>query len=627
MNFYIFFHLNIFFSSIKIKQRKEVIKKCYWPILLLAESSKVPIAIEASGITLEIIKSLDVNFINKLKNLIKLKKIIFIGSGYSQIIGPLNLKKINQSNLEEGNKIYEKILKIKPQICLVNEQSFSKGLIKNYLKAGYKKIIMESNNLFSSNKHWPEKLKRFPQFLSDDFNNKIEVIWNDTLLFQKFQRFVHGDITEEEYLKFINFYTKNKRGYFCIYGNDCEIFNFRPGRFKEEKKINFDEWNIIKNILNKLSLKYNFVKINLIKSYQKSTLNSLKIENTCYVKKQHKYNISRWAVTGRNDIWLNSLLFKLYKSLDTKFFNKNIKKILYISSSDFRTHIETKRWKELKNYIKKNKIFNLNFNKKEKKIYYKKYISNNNFFYFENKICKAIFNIKKGISIEQLYNKKNKNKFFIKTLKQGHFSNVEYLVDYFSSNLLLHSKKYGKITDLDKGEVSFYNNNKEICFKNYLEHGSYKIEKKIILKKKVNIIELECKVRTNLLNDINVLRPFHFTFNCPHKNINILLNNGGDEEKYLLSRDQNVQHSKELNSYVSCKTLSGMTHNCLKIIADNKKIIFVDQIKEYKLYPMIDFVKINKKYLFRIIFTSKESDDTSTKNELKKISCHLKIKY
>lgn len=627
MNFYIFFHLNIFFSSIKIKQREEVIKKCYWPLLLLAESSKVPIAIEASGITLEIIKFLDVNFINKLKNLIKLKKIIFIGSGYSQIIGPLNLKKINQSNLEEGNKIYEKILKIKPKICLVNEQSFSKGLIKNYLKAGYKKIIMESNNLFSSNKHWLEKLKRFPQFLSDDFNNKIEVIWNDTLLFQKFQRFVHGDIAEEEYFKFINFYTKNKKGYFCVYGNDCEIFNFRPGRFKEEKKINFDEWSIIKNILNKLSLKYNFVKINSIKSYKKSTLKSLKFENTCYVKKQHKYNISRWAVTGKNDIWLNSLLFKLYKSLDTKYFNKNIKKILYISSSDFRTHIDNMRWKELKNYIKKNKIFNLNFIKKEKKINYKKYISNNNFFHFENKICKAIFNIKKGISIEQLYNKKNKNNFFIKTLKQGHFSNIEYLVDYFSSNLLLHSKKYGKITNLEKGKISFYDNNEEICFKNYLEYGSYKIEKKIILKKNVNIIELECKVRTNLINDINVLRPFHFTFNCPHKNINILLNNGGDEEKYILSRDQNVQQSKELNSYVSCKTLSGMTGNCLKIIADNKKIIFVDQIKEYKLYPMIDFVKINKKYLFRIIFTSKESDDTSAKNELKKISCHLKIKY
>ena len=75
------------FSSIEENQRVEVIKKCYWPILILASEYKVPIGIESSGITLEIINELDKSWVDALRNLIHNGLCEFIGSGYSQLIG------------------------------------------------------------------------------------------------------------------------------------------------------------------------------------------------------------------------------------------------------------------------------------------------------------------------------------------------------------------------------------------------------------------------------------------------------------------------------------------------------------------------------------------------------------
>src|SRR5450432_1341040 len=81
------FHLNLAFSSIEEERRAEVIARCYWPLLRLAE--KHPhIGIEVSGYTLEQIAHHDPAWIAQARRLIADNKIELIGSGYSQMIGP-----------------------------------------------------------------------------------------------------------------------------------------------------------------------------------------------------------------------------------------------------------------------------------------------------------------------------------------------------------------------------------------------------------------------------------------------------------------------------------------------------------------------------------------------------------
>ena len=83
-----FFHLNLAFSSIEEERRSDVIARCYWPLLRLAEKH-APIGIEVSGYTLEQIALHDPAWIAQARTLLAQNKIELIGSGYSQMIGPL----------------------------------------------------------------------------------------------------------------------------------------------------------------------------------------------------------------------------------------------------------------------------------------------------------------------------------------------------------------------------------------------------------------------------------------------------------------------------------------------------------------------------------------------------------
>ena len=89
------------FSSLETEDNKTVIEKCYRPILNISDKG-IPIGIEASALTLETITKLDPEWIEHLKDNIEKDLIEFIGSGYSQIIGPLIPAKVNKWNQELG---------------------------------------------------------------------------------------------------------------------------------------------------------------------------------------------------------------------------------------------------------------------------------------------------------------------------------------------------------------------------------------------------------------------------------------------------------------------------------------------------------------------------------------------
>jgi len=58
------FHLNLAFSSVEEDQRADVVQRCYWPLLVLAETHG-PIGIEATGFTLEEIEMRDPRWIER----------------------------------------------------------------------------------------------------------------------------------------------------------------------------------------------------------------------------------------------------------------------------------------------------------------------------------------------------------------------------------------------------------------------------------------------------------------------------------------------------------------------------------------------------------------------------------
>ena len=230
------FHLNLCFSSIEAASRQAVIDSCYWPLLRLARRNG-PIGIEASGYTLETVQSLAPDWMLAFRTLVAEGKIELIGSGYSQLIGPLVPAHVNRANFQIGQQVYETLVGQRPTLALANEQSVSGGLISHYIDAGYRGMIMEWDNPRQANPQWNSQLQYLPQRASASDGRSLPVVWNHTIVFQKFQRLVHQEILWSEYWDYIDRLRQQapfEEYCFCLYSNDAEIFDFRPGRFAHE---------------------------------------------------------------------------------------------------------------------------------------------------------------------------------------------------------------------------------------------------------------------------------------------------------------------------------------------------------------------------------------------------------
>jgi hypothetical protein len=72
------------------------------------------------------------------------------------------------------------------------------------------------------------------------------------------------------------------------------------------------------------------------------------LENIYQVKKQPKYSFSRWALSGRNDLYLNSLCQEIQDVLeDSNITFDERKQILLLFQSDLRTHLTERKYQEI----------------------------------------------------------------------------------------------------------------------------------------------------------------------------------------------------------------------------------------------------------------------------------------
>ena len=244
---YTVWHLNLSFSSLEVSQRKDIIDKCYWPLLKLAERDDFSFGLEATASTLKMILEIDPYWVQSLKQLIDVGKIEFIGSGWAQVIGPLVPALVTQKNIRLGAETYAAILGKIPKTYLLNEQVSSPGLIELYKSEGIQALVMEWENPFSANPQWDRNLRFHPQ-LGMGITKSIPVIWNHSIAFQKLQKMAHGDISLEEWgAWFSHEISSQKELGICIYGGDAETFDFRTNRFEAEGAASMGEWERIES--------------------------------------------------------------------------------------------------------------------------------------------------------------------------------------------------------------------------------------------------------------------------------------------------------------------------------------------------------------------------------------------
>src|SRR5688572_11613998 len=346
------FHLNLAFSSIEEEDRAAVIERCYWPLLALA-SSHGPIGIEATGFTLEEIYARDPAWIARLRDLIAVGKVELVGSGYAQLIGPLVPSAVVAANLRLGNDVYERLAGARPTLALVNEQAYSGGLVGHYLDAGFAALLMDWDNPSAHHAEWNAELRYAPQRAQGADGRSIALLWTNTVAFQKLQRYAHGDISLDDYLGYVAARRNGNSRALCLYASDGEIFDFRPGRYRTEEALTGGEWEkvaaafaALRNLEGTLLVRPSDTLL-LETPHRGRTLRLESAACPVPVKKQRKYNLTRWAVTGRDDIAINAACQRIYAALKWRdASDAEWKELCRLWASDFRTHITDTRWKK-----------------------------------------------------------------------------------------------------------------------------------------------------------------------------------------------------------------------------------------------------------------------------------------
>ena len=637
---YLVFHLNLGFSSIEEESWEDVIKSCYHPLLDLIEKTGVPIGIECSGWTLRQIKKIDPDWIDRFCRLLDSKDCELIGSGYCQIIGPLVPQKVNEWNQKIGLDIYNEILGHKPHLILVNEMAFSQSMVDLYSRFDYRGLIMDRDNIRLA-------LDSFevPSIARGHGNSSLPILWSDSILFQKVQHFAHGDIALENYLNYLKGRIDSGESLLAIYCNDVEVFDYRPGRFKEERPTHPDgEWNRLKNLITSIVSEVQVEIILPSEALSHSQATSAKsisnIVSSAYpvpVKKQAKYNIARWAVTGRDDTWLNTICHRIAEDLilSVNHNQKDWEELCELWASDLRTHITEKRWKKTLSKIN-NILLKLNINPKlesHTKIRKKRRIS----LEVLNKTIKDVdvtlknsktilnistnnldldLNLRKGLAINSLSFKSHDMLPCIGTIPHGYFDSISLGANFYSGNTIIEMPLLrSRATDLDIVNPQF-----SVDDQNKIEiSAEVKTRFGLILKK----IEISSE-------DENISLSYDFTsfdkfFGSARLGIITLLNQFSDDNTKLLCAnggDLNeiyefkgeFDHTKQASTLVSSSRGLGATTG--KIIIQNKEkglVLDWDPALCTPL-PMLSNTSNNGKTLSRIMFSIKEFDDT-VKNE------------
>ncbi|MEK7208942.1 MAG: glycoside hydrolase family 57 [Patescibacteria group bacterium] len=626
LSLYSIFHLNLAYSSITEVARPEVIKHCYWPLLNLAEDFPGAIALEVTGYTLEQIAQLDPNWVSKFRALIETGVCELIGSGYCQIIGPLVPASVNTANLRLGMEIYETQLGCRPTVALINELSYSAGLIPLYCDAGYRAVIMEWNNAAVSHPNWSTELEYEPQRLHG-LGCDLPVIWIDSKASQYFQHFVRGDETYNDYLAYLTRQISDHPRAFSLYGSDTEVFDFRPRRYENEEPLpEFGEWARIHSLFETLQTDTRFIFTTpsyLLKMCPPSSTTGLTLETPAQpiiVKKQAEYNLVRWGLTGLDSLGLNTACYCLEQSFSKQgATDKDWRCLCYFWSSDFRTHISKERFDKVKKEITKT-LSNILLPKaikvssvKSTRMQVPSIIRNGHLLTVTAPAVTATFNLRRGLAIESLVFPILGVKPVLGRLPLGFFGNFLLDSDFHSGHTVIELPGRARLKDLKSVEpvVEIVNGNVHLQAIVVLPIGTVTKEITIEMTGAINLQYdfalnnvLPASIRTGIIS----INPKAFAL----ESIGYEVANGGRRERFKLS-NAGLISSEPLSLLVSARNALGNTDGHLLLFDKRTGLELIVDPTVGAALPMLHFQAFPSisTYLLRVFFSLAEIDDTN----------------
>lgn len=621
------FHLNLMFSSIEEEARATVIERCYWPLLRAVEAARFPIGIEMTGYTLATIERLDRAWIEKLRFLIDAGLVEVIASGEAQLIGPLVPAAVNAANLRLGNQTYERLLGRRPNLVLVNEQCFSRSMVDHYIDAGYGGFIADWDNVYLANPDWDPALRYAPQLALGGADRTLPVLWSLTVAFQKLQRVAHGTDDRASYRRWLDRQLDNRPPVLNLYCNDGEIFDFRPGRFEAEPPPSeTSEWSVIETLFAELGADAR-IRCELPSAILASLSPAgppLALTTAAMplpTKKQEKYNVLRWAATGRDDLGINTrclaLAHRLRESLSAT--DEDWRELCYLYSSDFRTHVTLRRWagyRERLNAFERrwnqsaatpaNRVFGAGHHGKPIRP------RDDGLIRLDAGGVGVELNAKRGLAIHRLWRTGHPEEWLLGTIPFGYYDDIRLGADFYSSHLVFQQPGKPQVTDLSPVAPLVSVEADRQIIRGTVATALGPVEKELRLYRETPRVDVLYRLDWPV-PPLGVLRLGYVTANPEAFDGDTMwyeTHNGGDRPERFYLNGTDFDHGRPVSHLVSANTALGMTEGVMSFGDGRRRIVVGALHEQTAAVPMVMWRRLKQGFFFRIAFSAGEIDDT-----------------
>jgi hypothetical protein len=455
------------------------------------------------------------------------------------------------------------------------------------------------------------------------------------------QHYAHGDTTLGDYIDYIRQRSIDGDSLLPIYCNDAEVFDYRPGRFAEERATHKDgEWNRIQKLLSRLSeeigvewIKPTDALFLNVKGSTKMTSSLTSAKHPIAVKKQAKYNIARWAVTGRNDLFLNTMCYRIEAHLN-KTNNDNFadwRGLCELWASDLRTHITERRWRDATHQLdlslSRYKISSILDNPTPESVGQYLELSqvigshtgalievdDSILISLTTSTTKIVLNLRRGLCIHALSFASHGLIPSVGTIPHGYFSSIALGADFYSGGTVIELPlERRRVTDLEAISPSFLvGKNGDIAIKAEISTPLGIIVKTVTVSPKSESVTLgydfpnwKAFVGSVRLGIITLVGGF------VDNGTRILCKNGGETlESFILDGD--INHAIPASSLVSSRGGFGATSGEMAIENKKQHLYLRWNPKESAVMPMLQHTPSVPNGLSRIFFSMSEIDDTN----------------
>ncbi len=603
------FHLNLSYSSIEPGERGAIVERCYWPILsLLAGRPWLSLCVEASGHTIERIAEIDPGWVRALREYVGEGRVEFIGSGDTQLIGPLVPAEVNRWNQRLGVELYDELLGLRPQTALVNEMAFSQGIVDSYLDAGYRTLVSEWNNPRRTHPEWSNELRYQMVETRSPGGRPIGLLWVDAVAFQKFQRAAVGDMEIEEYRDWVLGHAGPEPRHLFLYASDAEIFDFRPGRYTSEPALDAGcEWLRVGAILDALHAEdLEFTTPSRVCDAPDRTPAEVRLTafaDPIPVKKQAKYNVTRWALSGHDDVGLNRMCYARERLLREHGGSaEDWRGVCRAWASDHRTHLTEARWAGLDrlghdprtNGVEVPLLSRAEIDHRGRKL---RIVTDG---------VELVLDTRRGLAIERLGHPAGPR--LVGTLQHGYFDDIFWAADFYSGHTVVEIPAHTRVTDLERVEPEIERRPGSIDVTATVVTPLGPLEKRVRVKR--DRVELSYRF-SDWLRPVGSVRTAFATLDPDTfggEGVAIVCANGGDPERFELAGM--CDQLSSVSPLVSAHGAFGATEGKLTVEGPEAGFELVWDPTETAALPLVSHREVEGRRMCRIAFSLSEVDDT-----------------